>query len=481
MAFVSRYGNTISEDGWRMVDEAECEWITVRGTNVSLEIRKGVPAVILGEFAARFNETVEPLRDPDSACWTATNDVATSNHLAGTAMDLNWDSHPFHVAGTYGDRLPALRALLDEFGGGVWWGGDWSDPIDEMHFQLNWPEGDPRNDELAARLHVAAPMSRQDRYALLIIQEGQRRGISERGIEIALATALVESNLTNYANSNDPASMNKPHDAVGADGMSVGVFQQQNFAEWGTLDCRMDVSCAAGTFYGHLAAFDYNDPDQSPGSFAQAVQRSAFPDRYDERFGEAVDYYHRLAGTALPPVPQPIPTSPGDDMAQVPQAQWDALYHAFMDPVPSRSPLREPGEPTHWTLIDYIRNIDGGVHAMLDVKVQAELGSPDALALLARVAAITDPGRQADAALAATILARIAAHPAAAPVVAPTPIPVAAPVAAAPEASSSTGAHVGQLFDALEALHLSGSLPAEIQAPLAALITVLQSYPKETP
>jgi D-alanyl-D-alanine carboxypeptidase len=153
MGFRTVYGNTISENKWRMVDEDECNWITVRGTDVTLEIRKGIPTTILGEFAARFNEVIEPLRDADSACWTLTNDVPTSNHLAGTAMDLNWDSHPFHAQGTFGNKFPELRRLLDEeFDGCVWWGGDWEDPIDEMHFQLNFPEGDVHLSKLAEKL-----------------------------------------------------------------------------------------------------------------------------------------------------------------------------------------------------------------------------------------------------------------------------------------------------------------------------------------
>jgi hypothetical protein len=86
------YGNSSSSNGWPMVDEGSCTWTTVPGTDVSLEIQNGQPLAILRAFAADFNAYVEPLRDADSACWTATNSVGDSNHLSGTAMDLNWDS-----------------------------------------------------------------------------------------------------------------------------------------------------------------------------------------------------------------------------------------------------------------------------------------------------------------------------------------------------------------------------------------------------
>ena len=144
MAFVTRYGNQWSENGWRMVDQNECVWSTIPGTRVSVQLRKGIPTTVLIAFMARFNELIEPLGDRDTAGLTLTNAVPTSNHMAGTAVDLNWDSHPFHVKGTFGKKLPALRKLLQEFEGSVWWGGDWKSPIDEMHFQMGWPEGDER-------------------------------------------------------------------------------------------------------------------------------------------------------------------------------------------------------------------------------------------------------------------------------------------------------------------------------------------------
>ncbi|HUO36401.1 MAG TPA: hypothetical protein VMU34_00415 [Mycobacterium sp.] len=58
-----------------------------------------------------------------------------------------------------------------------------------------------------------------DDYARAIIAEGQRRGITPKGIQIALATALAESNLMMYANPADPPSMSFPHGAVGSDGI----------------------------------------------------------------------------------------------------------------------------------------------------------------------------------------------------------------------------------------------------------------------
>ena len=143
MTFRTAYGNINSEDGWRMCNADECDGGQIPGTGVSIPLRGGIPNTILKAFASRFHQLIEPLDQNQCGGWTDTNSVGTSNHLAGTAMDLNWNQHPFRTQGTFGDKLPELRSLLAEFRGCVWWGGDWQDPIDEMHFQLNYSEGQP--------------------------------------------------------------------------------------------------------------------------------------------------------------------------------------------------------------------------------------------------------------------------------------------------------------------------------------------------
>lgn len=150
------------------------------------------------------------------------------------------------------------------------------------------------------------PAYTRDTIALGIIAEGRRLGITERGIQIALATAIVESNLTMYANNSDPESLRFPHDAVGSDNNSVGVFQQRA-PWWGTVAERMDVAGSARMFYEKLSALDYTNTSNSPGFYAQQVQRSAFPERYDQKFPQAQSIYRLLAGeqTASPAAVKP--------------------------------------------------------------------------------------------------------------------------------------------------------------------------------
>lgn len=215
------------------------------------------------------------------------------------------------------------------------------------------------------------PLSRSDNYALTVIREGQRRGITPRGIQIALATCLVESNLTMYANAKVPESLAIPHDAVGSDGYSVGLFQQQvrqgANGQWWWGDARtcMDPTLSAGLFYDRLARRDYNNGD--PGAHAQAIQQSAFPDRYAQRFNDAVTIYNRLANQSAP--------------------DNDPVLELLMSDlrVPSLSIYATPGEPDI-PVVELLRAIDAKDHREL-VDEDARRGDPDALARVIRTAA----------------------------------------------------------------------------------------------
>lgn len=137
-----------SENGWSpsWVGQSELQWTKVPGANCNLQIRTGQPLQILRAFAADYNAYIEPLRDRDSASYTATNSVPTSNHLNGTAMDLNWDSHPFRVRGTFtAAQMKTIRELLEFYEDTIFWAGDWTDPIDEMHWQMGYGSYDNPN------------------------------------------------------------------------------------------------------------------------------------------------------------------------------------------------------------------------------------------------------------------------------------------------------------------------------------------------
>lgn len=143
---------------------------------------------------------------------------------------------------------------------------------------------------------------KRDEYAREILRAGRDMGIEPKGIVIAFATVSVECDWIMYANRNDPESLNFPHERVGSDANSVGLFQQRA-PWWGTVAQRMDPYESAKMFFAELDKLNYLDPSRSPGRYAQAVQKSAFPDRYDRRMGEAQQLYDRLSGSVPAPVP----------------------------------------------------------------------------------------------------------------------------------------------------------------------------------
>ncbi|GFG83328.1 hypothetical protein MALGJ_00040 [Mycolicibacter algericus] len=97
-----------------------------------------------------YDRNVEEILSPVWG-WSATNDVANSNHLAGTAVDVNAPKYPWGSRVMSATLKGRVRAGLALFEGSVFWGADWS-RADEMHYQMAWREGDPRNEAFAKKL-----------------------------------------------------------------------------------------------------------------------------------------------------------------------------------------------------------------------------------------------------------------------------------------------------------------------------------------
>ncbi|KAG0349273.1 hypothetical protein BGZ54_004401, partial [Gamsiella multidivaricata] len=123
-------------------------------------------------------------------------------------------------------------------------------------------------------------------YARTIAKAAHTYGVGARGCAVAIATALVESNIAVYCNYKVAGSCNLPHDAVGSDHQSVGIFQQQS-PLWGTAKQCMDPASSAGLFYKALKGVK-GWASMPIGTAAQRVQRSAYPDRYATRASQAV-------------------------------------------------------------------------------------------------------------------------------------------------------------------------------------------------
>jgi len=103
----------------------------------------------------------------------------------------------------------------------------------------------------------------------------------QRVTVIALMTGIVESELQNlpYGHSD-----------------SAGVFQQRPSQGWGTYEEVTNVNYATNKFVDVLLE-QPNWQTRPYGELAQAVQRSAHPDRYEQYQPEAEAIYARLAGS----------------------------------------------------------------------------------------------------------------------------------------------------------------------------------------
>lgn len=95
---------------------------------------------------------------------------------------------------------------------------------------------------------------------------------------IAYMTVFVESPQWKIlANPAVPESMNMPNEGTGTDHTSTGLFQQQVW--WGTLEQRMNAYGSASLFFDALNK-QPNWPSRPKGEVCQAVQGSAYPDKY---------------------------------------------------------------------------------------------------------------------------------------------------------------------------------------------------------
>ena len=119
--------------------------------------------------------------------------------------------------------------------------------------------------------------------AATIARVGRDRGLPDRAVVIALATAQQESRLRNLDH---------------GDRDSLGLFQQRPSQGWGTPAQVRDPVYAAGTFYERLVTV----PGWEAGrltEIAQAVQRSAYPELYQQWEGMAQQLSTSLAADTL--------------------------------------------------------------------------------------------------------------------------------------------------------------------------------------
>lgn len=182
-------------------------------------------------------------------------------------------------------------------------------------------------------------------HAATIITVGSRvEGVTRDGVQIALMAALTESTLRQLANTRTyPESGDYPNDGNGADHDSLGLFQMRPQSGWGSVAELMDPQYQAAAFFGGSSGPNYPSPrglldipgwqSMGNGEAAQAVEVSAYPDRYNNYEPVAEKILTTLtSGTSpssLPPPPPPgAVTKSSPVVFPLPEGSW-VLTGAF--------------------------------------------------------------------------------------------------------------------------------------------------------
>ena len=188
----------------------------------------------------------------------------------------------------------------------------------------------PIPDQLTATtadgVHVQLTHGQLMRAATIIEIGGQTEGVGTDGVTVALMAALAESSLRMLSNTSAyPSSAGYPSDGIGSDHDSLGLFQMRPSAGWGTVGQLMDATYQARAFYGGPTGPNHPAPrglldirgwrDLPKPAAAQAVEVSAYPDRYARWQPVAATILEKLTGsesTATPRTSQvvfPLPAN----------------------------------------------------------------------------------------------------------------------------------------------------------------------------
>ncbi|MFC4072923.1 hypothetical protein ACFO0C_49005, partial [Actinoplanes subglobosus] len=129
-----------------------------------------------------------------------------------------------------------------------------------------------------------------------IVEAVRARGLAKRAAAIAVTTAIVESTLQNISEEVD-------HD-------SLGLFQQR--ASWGTAAQRLNPQWATDAFLNRMISLypnnSWNNTANPIGVICQAVQVSAYPDRYQVQASDGSTIAYNIWDALSNPPVKPVDT-----------------------------------------------------------------------------------------------------------------------------------------------------------------------------
>jgi len=133
------------------------------------------------------------------------------------------------------------------------------------------PLPDPERCRARLGAHTVILSTEQAENASLIAAIGVGRGLPARAVSIALATAYQESKIRNLDH---------------GDRDSLGLFQQRPSQGWGRPDQLQNPHYATNAFYDALEKID-GYQEMRITEAAQRVQRSGFPEAYEDHAADA--------------------------------------------------------------------------------------------------------------------------------------------------------------------------------------------------
>jgi hypothetical protein len=131
----------LSQNGWEIQNQANhvsTVWTrSVSGTGLRVDVRIGLPELLLLHIARRFHYEVQELRAGDIQGWSRIGRTPltrpASNLSSGTALRLVPGARS---PGSYfPQQVRTIRDIVADCGGAVRWGGD-DDPVDESLYYL---------------------------------------------------------------------------------------------------------------------------------------------------------------------------------------------------------------------------------------------------------------------------------------------------------------------------------------------------------
>lgn len=447
-------GNSFTENGWTMASAEEANWVTIPGTTVTLQLHQGQPTQILRAFAADYNAFVEPLRDPDSASWTPSNSVLGqpgenngSNHLGGTAMDLNWNTHPFQVdyAGFSPSQIATARELLDFYEQTVFWGQDWNTPKDAMHWQMGYNtyqnphtadfiarkiradgfstfrRGSQSPTSSAASVLAKATGLSVDRATEILgpVREGLQAASCTTVDRITMWLAQIGHESDGFNATEEYASGDQSTDRWKYKGRTwIQITWQSNYAQFSQwcfnkglvvsptyfVDnprelANLQWAGLGAAWYWTVARSDINALSDQGDLYTVTLRinggTNGLADRRD-RYNRAL-----LQGDAL----LQLLSAEEDDMFT--EADRNLLRQVAEVRRKSVSPLRWPYEGEVNTCAGFAWAADGNIHVVATERLAVTYGDPMSIVLLYAVAHTDEPGRDNDVKLAQRILAKV--------------------------------------------------------------------------